>query len=186
MPGATGFKRVILPPMFMMIPGIGRPIYGVKDGKLWLANGPEIVTVGLAVADGSAETFEKNERYVEEGLPIKGPVTAFAFNDLTTLGEELSQMFALAGMIPAMGAQLGPIAKDPVFMNIMSMVSKVGNVVKKLDFFKSSCTIKTFDKGVERSTTVTHYQEPPKPKATKPATVPADEPAKPASEEQKP
>lgn len=163
LPAAPGFKRVILPPMFMMIPGIGRPIYGIKDGALWIGNGPEIVTAGLRVAGGEDENFTKNERFASEGLPVPAAVTAYSFHDLTTMGEELGNAFAMVGMITAFQPQL---AKDPFVGGLISMVSKLGNVVKKIDFYKSSCTVKTMEGNVEHSKSVTHYQDPPKPKTT--------------------
>lgn len=174
LPGADGFKRVILPPMFAMMPGLGRPLYGLRDGQFILSNGPEVVTASLQAAAGEAETFEKNERYVAEGLPLPDKMVAFSFADLSSLGDQLGQMLSMVGLVRMMAPE---VAQDPVANSMLAMITKLGNVARKLDFFKSSCAVKTFEKNIERTVTVTHYQEPPKPKS---AAQPGDSGAEPA------
>lgn len=171
--GADGFKRVILPPLFAMVPGLGRPIYGLKDGNLIVGNGPEVVGLAMKVASGGQDDFSKNERYQAEGLPIIENMTAFTFADLSRMGDELSQMFAMVGLLQSFSPEL---RKDPVAMSALGMLAKVSNVLKKLDFFKSSCAIKTFKDNAEHSHTIVNYQEPPRPKTTT-TPAPADEPA---------
>lgn len=160
--GAEGFRRVILPPFLAMMPGLGRPVFGLKDGRLFLANGPEVLTAALEVAAGQRESFAKNERYMAEGLPLDSAATGFAFTDLTNWGQTASQMLSAV----ALGARMaqGQAAKDPAVNTALLMLTKVGNVLQKFDFYRSRCTITTFDGTIERTRTVVHYQEPPKPK----------------------
>jgi hypothetical protein len=183
--GAEGFKRVILPAFAAMIPGLGRPVFGVKDGHLFVGNSPDIVTLALDVGAGKHENFSKSERFAKEGLPLDANVTGYQFKDLSKLGEELGQVFAITGMLSMM---MPPEAqKNPALITLLSMANKLGSVVRTLDFFRSSCTVTTFDGKVSITKGVTNYQEPPKPKVTAPTTqeAPAAEPpaAKPEVEQ---
>lgn len=183
---APGFKRIILPAFFAMLPGLGRPVVGVKDGHLFLGNSPELVVKALQTGAGQHEDFTKNERFRKEGLPLGADVTEFAFQDLSKLGEELSQMFAMVGVVQMM---MPPEAtKNPAVLTVLSVLNKVGRVVRTLDFYRSTCSVTTFDGKVNLTRKITNYQEPPKPAAeptpapepeAKPAAQPAEEPAKP-------
>lgn len=175
---AEGFKRVILPAFLAMLP-IGRPIYGVKDGQMFVGSGPEIVTMALEVGAGQRESFAKNERYLQEGLPVGQGVTGFSFEDLSRWGEELGQKLAMAGLMQMF---MPPeAARNPAISTLFSMVNKVGRVVKSLDFYKSSCSVSTFDGKLSSTKSVINYQEPPKPAPTT-QEAPADAEAAPAEE----
>ncbi len=171
-----GFKRVILPPLFAMMPGFGRPVYGVKDGKLFIGSGPEVVTMALESGAGSRPNFSQNERFKKEGLPLPERATSMQFTDLSRLGEELSQAFAVTGIMQMF---MPPeAAKDPMVVSVMSVLTKIGRVVKTLDYFSSSCSVTTFDGKVSVTKTVTNYQEPPKPEPTTQPTAAEAAPAK--------
>ncbi len=161
--GAEGFKRVILPPMFAMIPGLGRPIFGIKGGHLFIGNGPEIVTSALEAGAGQADNFTKNERFLAEGLPLSAQVVAFSFQDLSKLGEQLGQILPAI----AFGMRMMPdVSNNPMLSGLLGILTKAGNVCKELDFFKSTCSVTTFDGRQAYCTTLTNYQEPPKPKSS--------------------
>ncbi len=180
---AEGFKRVILPPIAAMIPGLGRPIYGLKDNRLFVANGPEILKAALKTAAGTGDNFVKNERFIKEGLPLPDKMTKFSFSDLSNWGEQLGQGLAAASMMLRMTQQ--DLAKTPAGNTMLTLLTKVGNVLKKLDFYHTECSVTTFDGTVQRSKSVTHYQEPPKP-ASRPAEEPTSEAGeKPAAEKAK-
>jgi hypothetical protein len=139
-------------------------VFGVKEGQLFIGSGPEIVSTALEVGAGKHDSFAKNERFVQEGLPLGQNVTSFSFEDLTRWGEELGQAFAMAGLAQMM---MPPEAqKNPAIVTIMSIVNKVGRVVRTLDFYRSSCSVSTFDGKITTIKSVTNYQEPPKPKPT--------------------
>ena len=175
LPDIEGFKQVILPPAAMMIPGLGTPIFGLKDGHLFVANGPKVLTAALAVADGKQEGFDKNERFIAEGLPLGENVTGFAFQDLSGWANEVSQVLSMVGMLPMMAPDL---AKNPVANTAIFIVSKAAKVVKELNFYRSKCTVTSFDGSTAYAKGVLHYQEPPKPRkaATAPTEAPAEEP----------
>jgi hypothetical protein len=164
LPGAEGFKQVVVPMRYAMIPGLGQPVLGIHDGHLLIGNSPKIIALALEVAAGEKENFAKNERFINEGLPLAENVTAFSFKDLSRFGQELGQKFAIAGL--AQMFMPPQVTKDPAVLTILSVVNKIGNVVRTLDFYRSSCTVSTFDGKVGTTKTVTNYQEPPKPKPT--------------------
>lgn len=163
--GATGFKTVSLP-MLMMMPGLSAPTYGLKDRRLFIASSPKIINTALTVAAGGAPNISTSERFKKEGLPPTAKSVAVSFTDLTRFGEELGSVLQ---MVPMMGAINPEIGKDPAARFAISMISKVGKVVSKIDFLQSSAMVSTLEGDTVVSKTVTNYREPPKPK-TDPTT----------------
>lgn len=159
--GADGFKRLILPPQFMMFAPLGQPVFGLKDGRLFLSNGPKVLAAALKAAESPDERFDKNERFAKEGLPLAANMTSFGFKDLSNFGAELSQALSMVG---AVSLFMPDVAKNPVAGSLLFMTSKLANVVKKLDFFLSECEVTTADGNLRLTKGVVHYQEPPKPK----------------------
>jgi hypothetical protein len=170
---AEGFKRVILPPFAAMIPMLGKPMYGLKDGYLFLGNGPEVVELALKVSEGEHDNFSKNEQFMKYGLPLSGDVTGFSYTDLSNWGQQMSQMLGMVGMVAVANPE---ITKDPLASSALIMVRKFSSVVRELNFYRSKCVVKTMDGNFERSQTVLHYQEPPRPKrAPKPSGTGSEE-----------
>jgi len=169
--GVEGFKRIILPPQLMMISMLGQPMYGIKDGHLFITTGPKVLAAALRTAAGQEEDFTHNERFAKEGLPMPPGATGYSFEDLTTFGEQLGTFLSMAGLVQLMAPDL---AKNPAASAALSMITKAGNVVRKLDFYRSSCAVVTMEGNVQHTRKVVHYQEPPKPKTT---TAPAEETA---------
>jgi predicted RNA-binding protein YlxR (DUF448 family) len=166
--GAEGFKQIIVPmPMGMLI---GRPAVGVHEGKLWIANGPEVVELAMKTGAGDEPGFKGSARFKEEGLPLPDKLVGFGFSDLSSLGEDLGTQLQLLSF----GLNAAGIAKQPGGQTLVMLLAKVGNVVRELNFFRSSCTVTSFDGRVSHAKTVVHYQEPPQPK--KPGAAPAEEP----------
>jgi hypothetical protein len=176
---APGFKRVILPAIAAMLPGLGRPVFGVKDGHLFVANSPEIVKLALEVGAGKHDNFTKSERYQKECLPLGDNASGFQYQDLSKLGDQLGQAFAMVGMFQMM---MPPeAAKNPMVKTAINVISKLGRVVKQLDFYRSSCEVSTFDGKVSTTKKLVNYQEPPKP-----TTEPAPGDASPGAAPEKP
>ncbi|TWT44868.1 hypothetical protein RAS1_12860 [Phycisphaerae bacterium RAS1] len=170
--GAENFRTLNVP-MLMMMPGIGAPTFGVHEKFLFISSGPKPIAAALAAAKGEAPNFSKNERFMKEGLAPDANATAMSFTDLTKLGEQLSQLLQMTQLIQLFG---GPeIAKDPAAKTVFSVARKLGNVVKKLDFFQSSSSVSTFDGKVSYTKSVTNYREPPAPKAETPNSESAKE-----------
>lgn len=167
--GAEGFKSVVFPMLAMF--GLNKPTIGVKDGWLFFGSSPEIIASSMKVAAGEAENFSKNERFLREGIPPAGSVTSLSFTDKTKMGEQLGQALT---MVPMIGMMVPDVVKDPVAQSVLSMVGKLGRVVRKLDFFQSSASRTTFDGQVEIAKCITTYREPPVIKKPKPLTGPEE------------
>lgn len=152
-----GFKRIIMPAMAAMIPGIGKPVVGVHDGHLFIANSDQILDAVLKAGAGEGKTFADNPRFKEEGLPLTGPVVAYSFSDLSKLGETLGQQLPMFSMMLSF---IPDVQKNPVLSAIAQVLGKAANVAKELDFFRSSCTVTTFDGKTAYSKSVLNYQKP--------------------------
>jgi hypothetical protein len=149
--------RSISHPMIIMI-GMKEPTIGVRDGMLMVGASPKIIRKALDTAAGKNPNFSTNERYKKEGLPVTGNVISFSFADQTSMGEQMGQAFKMAPMIANMA---GGGSQEPGVKALLSMMSKLGNVFEKLDFFLSECSVSTFDGKVDVTRSVTNYREPP-------------------------
>ena len=175
--GAEDFKLIVHPAL-AMIPGLGQPTLGVKEGQLFIGSSPKAVAAALDTAGGKTPNFAKNERFLKEGLPLEANVYSAGFTDLTKMGEEIGQFLQ---MVPMIGMFAPQVAQNPVGRAAISAASKAGKVVQELNFLQSSCTQTTFDGQVLHSKIVTNYREPPPKPVT---TAPAEEkPAEPKKEE---
>jgi len=170
--GVEGFKEIILPPIAAML--VGRPSVGLKDGWLFVANGPQAVQLALQTAAGDAKGFAQGERYREEGLPLEGDVTAFSFKDLGKMGEEFGTQLQLAAFV----LQQAGLSKEPGMRTALNLLTKLGNVVREFNFLHSSCSVTTFSDNASLTKTVTHYNEPPAPKRRQETQPKTDEPEK--------
>lgn len=159
--GADGFKKIIPPPgIGLFVPGLGTPTYGLKDGLFFISNNPDVLKLSLDVAAGSHDSFAKNERFKSEGLPVPGNLVRFGFQDLTNWGKELGDALAMVGMLPMVQPEL---AKNPGVMTAVSLVTKLGKVLKEVNFLRSTCSVGTLEGNVVHTKTVTNYQTPPAP-----------------------
>ncbi len=156
--GADGFK-VLASPMLIMLPQVGTPTFGIKDGYLMMASSPRTIALALKTAAGENDNFSKNERYAKEGLPLKSGVTSYSFADMTTLGDDLSQVLAIFPMMMAFNPAMG---KNPAAKTLIGVTNKLSRVVRKLDFFQSTCSTSQMNGNTLTTTTVMNYREPPK------------------------
>ncbi|MBL8878335.1 MAG: DUF3352 domain-containing protein [Phycisphaerales bacterium] len=180
--GLTGFRSISHPMVIML--GMKEPTIGVRDGYLMLGASPKIIQKALDTAAGKNPNFSTNERYKKEGMPVSSNVVAFSFTDMTHMGEQMGQAFKMAPMIANM---MGGGAQEPPVKAMLSIMSKVGNVFEKLDFFLSECSVSTFDGKAQVTKAIVNYREPPSKttsesgKSEKPAQ--SDSPAKPEKKE---
>ena len=172
--GVDGFKAVSMPSLVMF--GVNKPTLGVKDGWAFLGSSPAIIKTALDVAAGEKPNIAKSERFIKEGVPPKGAVTAISFTDMTSLGDGLSKVLSMVPMIGMMAAQQGQ--SNPFLQAIVSMAGRAARVVRKLDFFQSKASCTTFDGKTLRTKAVVNYREPPVLNKPKPKTSGSDnEPA---------
>ncbi|UCF34820.1 MAG: hypothetical protein JSV78_05840 [Phycisphaerales bacterium] len=163
---APGFKEVThLMVMMMMI----KPVIGVTDEWLVIGSSSAAVNTCLSVAAGKAPAVLENERFKQEGLIPKGPVNSVSFTDLSNLGGEMAQVVNMismvGGIVTAAIPPNDPEAQEikPVLMKAFSILSKLGPVFMKLDFFSSEASMCTHSKGVIHSESVITYKKPAPP-----------------------
>lgn len=156
--GADGFRSVAHPMIAMM--GMKAPTLGIKDGWLMFGSSTEVLGQTFEVAAGKGENFSANERYQKEGVPVTDKVTAFSFTDQTRMGEELGQALQLMTMGIRMGGG-AEISRNPAVSSALTMLGKVGKVLKTLDFLQSSSSASTFDGKEVVTRSIWNYREPP-------------------------
>jgi hypothetical protein len=160
---APGFKEVTHPMVMMMML---KPVIGVTDEWLVIGSSSAAVNACLSVAAGKAPSVLENERFQQEGLIPKGPVNSISFTDLSNLGGELAQVVNIISMAGGMMTTFMPPDDPevqevkPVLMKVFSILSKLGPVFMKLDFFSSEASMCTYSKGVIRSESVITYKKP--------------------------
>lgn len=165
---AEGFRSLSIPILAMM--GMPKFIYGFYDGWLMVGSSSSAVNKCLATSQGTAPSFVDGSRFKAEGIAPAGPVAQASFSDLTTVGQECAmalQMVQLFGGLAAADSSNRGVAAA------FGMVGKLGRVFAKLDFWRSSSSVCTFegDRWVWRSvTTYKPYTAPasPQPSEKKP------------------
>lgn len=171
------FKLLILP--MMMSAMLGQPTLGVFQDQMIVGNSPHAVEAVVKAARGEQPNFAENEQFKTDGLPLRGPVTAVQFKNLTRYGEELSTMLSLPTL--AQMALPAQVAREPMVVTGFSLLVKAANVARELNFYRSSAAVTTQEELISRTQSVTHYQEPPAPRTrTRPTTEPS--PTEPTTE----
>ncbi len=151
--GADGFRLVTHPVVAMFL----RPVYGVAEGYLIIGTSSKAIEACLATARGDHPSVTRNERVLSEALIPKGPVASSSFQDLTTLGRDIAQVFNAMGLVSAF------IPNQPELKPVrgaIGILGKLGPVAEKIDFIQSSSSVSTFDGRAWRSKTVTNYRSP--------------------------
>ncbi|MCC7291037.1 MAG: hypothetical protein IT449_03125 [Phycisphaerales bacterium] len=155
-----GFYAVNIPQMAMM--GIA-PVFGVSGEWLCIGSSAAGLNKCLATATGDAPSIRTNERFAKEGLLPKGPVVSASFADTSKMGQELGMAFGSLGML----AMLMPGEEAKPARDFLTIITKLGPVLAKLDFYSSESSVVTFDGTTWKTEKVVTYKDP---KATPPAT----------------
>ncbi|MBP7933576.1 MAG: hypothetical protein KA354_02905 [Phycisphaerae bacterium] len=151
--GAQGFRMVTHPMVAMFL----HPVYGTAEEHLVIGSSSEAIQTCLATARGEHPSVIKNERVTREGLVPKGAVTSADFADMTNMGRDVAQVLGVMGMVSAMIPDR-PDTKP--IRGIFGMVSKLGPVAMKLNFFVSQSSATTFEKNAWHIRKVINYREP--------------------------
>lgn len=143
-----GFREVSHPFVMMMAM---RPVIGVRDEWLMIGTTPEAVTRCLNVAAGRAPSIATNKRFLAEGIKPTGPVLSASFKDTSNFGEEWGTavtMFSMFGRMSAMSTHARN-AEDAqarkAVSKALTLVGKLGPVLRKLDFYSSESSVTTYD-----------------------------------------
>lgn len=160
---AEGFRQLTVPQLAMM--GLS-PVFGVTGDWLVIAQSPSALNKCLAAATGDAPNISTNERFKKEGLTPKGSFVSCSFTDLSNMGQEMGMMFAGFGMV---GMFIPPDPENKPVRDLFTILTKLGPVMAKLDFFSSEASTTTFDGTTWKTESVLTYKplsaEPPAPPA---------------------
>lgn len=155
--------RSISHPMMMMMGGLEPPVFGCSEGHLILASSADVVTEVLETADGTKPSIRESKRFKEEAIvPTEGAVDSISYTDDSRLGEQLQQAFGGmamgVGMMGMMGGQNMPPEVASVISKAGPILTKLGTVLSKLDFFQSSSSCTTFDGTQWKTRSVQNYK----------------------------
>ena len=136
-------------------------VWGVADGYLVIGSSADAAALCLATARGNHPGIRKNARVMAEALIPDGPFTRVSLTDQRKLGEELAEGIGMVSMVSGM---LGPVMPEPklrlMLTKLTSMITKLAPVARKIDFYKSTASLTTFDGQNWRTRQVTHYLSP--------------------------
>lgn len=161
--GLDGFKVFSHPQLAMFI---GAIYFGVKDEYICVSTGKKGLAAAFSTGAGKTPNVTTNERFKKEGLMPKGDCSSVSFSDMSKLHEQLSAVFA---MIPMIGMAQPDLQKEPMGRFMLGAASKVGNVVRKLDYFQSSASVSVFEKNAMITKSITNYRDPTVKTEEKPA-----------------
>jgi tetratricopeptide (TPR) repeat protein len=135
-------------------------VWGVSDGYL-IVGSEAAIELCLETARGKHPGIRDNPRVQAEMLqPPPGCVGVY-LSDYRKMGEEIAQVL---NMISPIAGVLSATLPDPqarqALTKVGAMLSKLGNVARKINFFKASAGVTTFDGRAWLIRTVTHYQPP--------------------------
>ena len=162
--GEEGFRQLTHPMLAMFL----RPVIGVKGDWLMIGSSSGAIGRCLNVSAGQAASIIANERFKKEGIMPEGPVMAASFTDTSKLGEELSGVVSMIGMIGGMTMGMAPhqpgqpVDKEKqMIQRLMSTLMKLGPVLQKINFYSSESSVTTHDgEGTMRTVMVTTYKSP--------------------------
>ena len=158
--GAEGFVELTYPVVAVYV----RPVIGVTDQWIVVGTSADAVRRCLAVASGKAPSIRTNPRFRKEGITPKGPCVSASYSDLSNVGAEAAQMAALVGtaaqiaMARASSDHPGTTNTLRSIRAIIRIVMKLGPILHKLDFYRSSSLVSTIDDGFLRTEGVITYQ----------------------------
>lgn len=134
--------------------------WGVRDGYLMVGTENAVGAV-CATAAGKHANIRTNTRIMKETVVPEGPFTSASYSDLTELGNELGA--ALQGISMGIGMATmsipNPEARQAVG-RIVTMIGKLGPVVRKIDFFKSSAACTARVGNAYHTRYVMHFKSP--------------------------
>lgn len=166
--GREGFCAITHPMVMMW--GVTLAI-GVDQDWLMIGSAAGVERC-LAVAAGKAPSILTNERFREEGLVPKGPVSSCSFSDLSNLGQDLAMGVGMASMFGNMAVagmpQNGEDERQAkaVLQGIFGILTRLTPVLQQIDFFSSSSSLCTRDGLNYHTEAVTAYKPPTKVKAS--------------------
>lgn len=157
-----GFTQ-ITHPMFMMFGGAA-PVAGVAEGHLILGSSSNMVAKCLATGAGKRPSIKENQRWKDEALmPKAGPINSISFTDESKSAEEMQAVISVLsmglGFATLAGGDMPPEVRG-ILSDITPILAKLGPVVGKMNFYKSSASYTTFDGKMWYTRKVQNYKSP--------------------------
>jgi hypothetical protein len=153
--GEMGFISVMHPYLGM---AQMMPVIGVHDDYLAIGFTAKSLDAVYAAAAGDKPTILSNEEFQANGLVPDGPATSISYNNLDNAVMAFQQqMMMVIPMMSVVAAQAGP--EGAVINRISMLANKVVMSLGKLDFFKASASVTTFDGSKWHTRTVLTYKE---------------------------
>ncbi len=151
-------------PMMLMMGGLRPPVLGFADGYMIVASSAATVSRCLETAKGDHPNITKSKRWRKEALvPKGGALDSISFKDETNTGVQLQTMIGALTMVTGM---MGMVAQDmppevrSFITGLTPILTKLGPVAAKLDFYQSSASYSTFDGSAWHTRKVQNYKEP--------------------------
>lgn len=158
-----GFERLYV--------GMNAMVWGVADSQLIIGLSDKDIEKCLGVAKGEHAGVRSNTQIMAEALVPDGPFASVSYTDYRNLGQVLAGLLGLGSM--AMGGMSMAIPEPDArsaLVKVAGMLGKLTPVVGKIDFYKSTATLTTFEGNAWRAKTVTHYVASEERKKPEPAT----------------
>lgn len=148
-------------------------VWGTAEGYLVFGGSAESAALCLETARGNHPNIRHNERFKTEGLLPAGPFISLAFTDESSFGEDVANVLSAIAMSSGMISLAIP---EPEVRNVVArattMLGKLVPVARRIDFYKSTTSLTTFDGQRWRTEYLTHYFSPDERQARNAAAKP--------------
>ncbi len=151
----AGFKKIMLPMMPMLA-----PVVGVADGYIVVGFSEEAAALCLATGAGEHPNITTNEQVMAETLVPQGTFTSASFSDMRQLGTNIAAGLRGVQMAAGLAMMAVPPQAQPIVQKILGMLAKLTPAAQKINFYKSSSEVATFDGQVCRTRAVVNYASP--------------------------
>ena len=136
-------------------------VWGVADGYFVFSSWDYAAAMCLETGRGNHPNIRQNERFMKEALIPSAPFTGLTYTDQRNLGNEISNVLGAVAMSSGMFSLAIP---EPEARNVVArlttMLGKLAPVARRIDFYKSTATLTTYEDRQWRTETVTHFASP--------------------------
>lgn len=151
-----GFHRVQL-----MIAPTETYVWGVAEDHLIFASSEDAAALCLKTARGAHPTIRENERAMRELVLLDDPAVGVSLSDYRKMGDQIGEVLDVAGPMSSMMMMFVP---DPdaqrAISRVAKIITKLGPVARKIDFYKSASSCTTFDGEQWHTLAVIHCVDP--------------------------
>jgi len=153
--GKKGYVTLMHP---MLVMAMINPVVGVEQDFVVVGTSTDVITKMLATRAGESPNILENESYKKEGLMPEGEIRSISFSDLRGAAEAAASSLGMVGMMQGFIPQDDEDAD--VVRAMFSIISRLGPVVQKMNFTKSTASMSKFDGNNIRKVSYTNYAAP--------------------------